>query len=359
MPIHAYVGHQTGGNGGGISCHLWDEDSGTLKKLGEVAAIDDVIWLVVDAPSARLYACTAPDGGRESNVHAFAIDLLSGALTALNSQPAGGSDCCHASLSRDGRFLMVANYNGAPAPGTPDHAVRVFPVTAEGLGAPVATMSHHGTGPNESRQERDHAHWVKQAPDSDTVLVADLGMDRLVAYTLKDDGALLPKPVSDIVTAAGLGPRHAVFTPDGGQLFVITELIAAVLALKANPGLETMTETASAMVPVPAGKRVQPSGIVLSADGRYLYGALRGTNEILGLAIDPASGGLQDLGRWASGGANPRDLILSPGGKFLFVAHQDGHCLSLHGVDAGTGHLNGPPTQIVMPAPMLIAFAGS
>lgn len=355
MPVFAYAGHETGGKGGGISRYLWDEDQGRLTALGAVAGIDDAIWLVADAGTRRLYACCAAAGGGESIVHAFAIDPATGDLTALNSQPAGGTDCCHASLSRDGRFLMVANYNGAPAPGTPDAALRIFPITTGGLGGAVATMSHHGNGPHTGRQERDHAHWVMQAPRGNTVLVADLGIDRLVAYALNADGTATPRTAKDLVTAGGLGPRHGVFSADGKRLFVITELIATVLSFTADPTGAFICAD-SLTIPVPPGGHVQPSGIQMTADGRFLFGALRGTDEVIGIGVDPETAALHQTGCWPSGGKTPRDLILSPGGRHLIVAHQEGHCLSLHHVDVATGLLQGPMTHVPMQAPMLVVF---
>ncbi len=362
MPVYAYAGSETRGSGRGITRFLWDEDRGSLTPLGEVTGIEDAIWLVVDAPSRRLYACSA-SGGRESTVHAYAIDPATGDLTWLNAQAAGGGDCCHASLSQDGRFLMVANYNGAPPPGSPDAAARIFPVTDQGLGPATATLRHTGDGPNAARQERDHAHWILQRPGSDRVLVSDLGIDRLVAYDLGPEGSATPRPEGDLITAPGLGPRHGAFTPDGGRLFVITELIATVLSIECGEGAGAGAAAGglrlvdSLPVAGPPGGRVQPSGIVMTQDARFLFGALRGVDEVIGLTFDPATGKLAQTGRWPSGGANPRDLTLSPGGRFLLVAHQDGQALTLHGVDPATGTLTGPARTQALHTPMLIKFA--
>jgi 6-phosphogluconolactonase len=128
-----------------------------------------------------------------------------------------------------------------------------------------------------------------------------------------------------------------------------------VLSLRAGAGGWELAD--SLTVAVPEGGRVQPSGIVMTADARFLFGALRGVDEVLGLAFDPVTGALTQTGRWPSGSANPRDLTLSPGGRFLLVAHQDGKALSLHPVDPATGHLTGPPRTHALHTPMLIKFA--
>ncbi|MCC5972544.1 MAG: lactonase family protein [Rubellimicrobium sp.] len=356
MTVFAYAGRETGGDGQGIARFRWDEETGTLSLLGFVSGIDDAIWLVADQASQRLYACSG-QGGPESRVMAYAIDPASGDLRFLNEQPAGGADCCHASLSRDGSVLMVANYNGASLPGVPDAAVRVFPVTAEGLGAATATIRHSGSGPNAARQERDHAHWIGQDPTGGQVRVADLGIDRMVAYRLGSDGGLTPDPAADLAIPAGLGPRHAVLDAAGQRLFVIAELEAAVLSFAATGASGALEQVHMVKIDAPEGVENYPSGIALTSDGGNVFGALRGVDEVIGLAVDPESGALSVTGRWPSGGEWPRDLCLSPGERHLIVANQNGGTIAVHPLVPGAGRPAGAARIVPLQGAMGVVFA--
>lgn len=356
MTVFAYAGRETAGDGQGIARFRWDEEAGTLTPLGSVSGIDDAIWLVADSASQRLYAC-AGRSGQESRVVAYAIDPASGDLRLLNEQPAGGTDCCHASLSRDGRFLMVANYNGGTIPGVPDAAARVFPVTAAGLGTPAATVRHQGTGPNLVRQERDHAHWIGQDPVGGHVRISDLGIDRLVAYRLGADGSLTPDPAADLAIPAGLGPRHAVLDAEGRRLFVIAELEAAVLSFAAEAEGVAMEQVGMVRIDAPVGIENYPSGIALTRDGGHVFGALRGVDEVIGLAVDAGNGALSVTARWPSGGEWPRDLCLSPGGRHLIVANQNGGTIAVHPLVEGEGRPADAPRIVPHQGAMGVVFA--
>jgi 6-phosphogluconolactonase len=197
---------------------------------------------------------------------------------------------------------------------------------------------------------------VISSPDGRFVYVADLGMDRIVAYRLSPAGTVEPYPEGDFQVAPGLGPRHLVFHPGGRSLYLVCELIATVIGFAVDHDGRLTQRDAFAIAPT-SDRIVQPSGIVMSADGRFLFVALRVHNEILGLAIDPATGTLSQTGRWPSGGATPRDLTLSPSGRHLIVANQDSDLLSVFRVDQQRGTLSGPVAQQPVGTPMAITLA--
>ncbi|HTN61044.1 MAG TPA: beta-propeller fold lactonase family protein, partial [Devosia sp.] len=102
---------------------------------------------------------------------------------------------------------------------------------------------------------------------------------------------------------------------------------------------------------------VQPAGIVLSPDGRHLLVSLRVSNEILGLAIDPATGTLRQTGRWSCGGATPRALTFTSSGRHVIVANQDSDLLSVFAFDREHGTLGAITQQQPAGTPMSVAFA--
>ena len=345
-------------NGRGITQLAWDAGVGGLSPIGETRGIDDTAWLVLDPRRGLLYATFERTGTDQSAVAAYAVRPADGGLKLLNTQPTLGGEACHASLSIDGRFLLVANYNGATPPGWPENAVTVFPLRPDGaLDPAVCSVRHRGAGPNAQRQTTAHAHCVVPSPDGHMVYVADLGIDRLVAYALSPDGELAPRPASDFRLPAGLGPRHLVFSTDGRRLFMVSELIPTVMSFAVDPGEGALSLIDSVPIPPSGDTIVQPAGIVLTGDNRFLLVSLRVCNEIFGLAVDAATGRLTPTGRWQSGGTTPRDLAFSPSGTHLLVANQDSDTVSVFAFDKETGTLAGPVHQQPVGTPMAVKIA--
>ncbi|MDB5531027.1 MAG: hypothetical protein JWR51_4130 [Devosia sp.] len=365
MPIHAFAGSLTrsmpqygAANGEGISRLSFDETTGKLATTGVTGSIDDSTWLVTNRAGDRLYATCEVTGTQESAVAAYRIDPSSGDLSLINQFPTGGNEACHASITTDGRFLAVANYNGATPAGSPDQSIAIFPLAADGALLPaVAHVRHAGSGPNADRQATAHAHCVIPTPDGEFLYVADLGIDRLVAYSLGGDGGLTAVPTRDFALPPGLGPRHIVLSADGQLLFMVSELIPTVMsfALAADG---TLTAISTIPVPPSSDTIVQPAGIVLSPDGRHLLVSLRVCNEVIGFAVDPSTGALRQTGRWPCGGATPRALGFAPSGRHVVVVNQDSDALTVFAFDTDKGLLGDIVQQHRVGTPMSLAFAG-
>lgn len=360
LAVYAFTGSLTrsmpqygAANGQGITRLGFDEQTGWLSALDVVGGVDDTAWLVTDAARGRLYSTCEITGTRESAIATYSVEPTG--LRLINRQPTLGNEACHASISSDGKFLLVANYNGANPAGWPDHSLSVFPIASDGsLRAAVASVRHQGSGPNAARQTTAHAHCVVPAPSGDIVYVADLGIDKLVAYRLGADGSLTHDPVRDFTLPPGLGPRHLVFSAEGRSIFMVSELIPTVVSLAIDPDTGALTQRDAFSIPSLDGGIVQPAGILLTADGRHLFVGLRVCNEILGLAIDATTGKLTQTGRWPSGGATPRDFAFSPSGRHLVVANQDSDRLTVFAIDQAAGTLSEPLQHFDVGTPMSV-----
>lgn len=344
-------------NGQGISTLSLDEATGALTDSVVTSGIDDTTWLVVNRAGDRLYATCEITDTRESSVAAYAIDAETGALELLNRLPTGGNEACHASLTQSGRYLVVANYNGANPDGWPDQSVAVFPIDADGtLRSASAHVRHVGSGPNQQRQTMAHAHCVLATPDDELIYVADLGIDRLVAYRMGGDGSLTAARQRDVMLPPGTGPRHIVFSADGQHLFMVSELEPTVMSF--SLGADGPPTVVSTIAIAPSGDAtVQPAGIVLSPDGSHILVSLRVSNEVVGYSVDPQTGALRQTGRWPCGGATPRALAFTPSGRHVIVANQDTDTLSVFAFNAGQGALGELVHQHRVGTPMSIAFA--
>src|SRR5690606_13449862 len=110
-------------------------------------------------------------------------------------------------------------------------AVAVFGIAPDGsLGPALGSASQQGRGVDPERQERSHAHCVLQLPSDDTVLVTDLGLDRIFSYGLHAAGALTRRGETPL--PAGSGPRHLALHPTAPLLLVINELASNVMSFR-------------------------------------------------------------------------------------------------------------------------------
>jgi 6-phosphogluconolactonase len=221
--VTVYVGTYAGPTSRGIYRFTLDTDTGAPGAPVLVAETINPSFLALHPNGRVLYAVNEVDevggvaGGR---VSAFAIDARSGQLTLLNQQPSEGAAPCHLVVDRDGRYVLVANYNGGN--------VAVLPILADGrLGAATHVTRHAGSGPNAARQQQPHAHGVHFDPTQRIVVAPDLGADRLFVHRYDPDAGTLTE-VGAGRAAPGAGPRHAAFGAGGRVLYAINELTSTI-----------------------------------------------------------------------------------------------------------------------------------
>lgn len=340
-----------GARGNGLAAYSFDEETLEVQKLDEAPEIENPTFLSVDAGGTHIYANSEIYGWKEGLVSAFRFDREAGTLTYLNMQPTLGSITAHNAVTRDNRKLMVANYGMGS--GGPDQAVVVYGIRDDGgLAPPITSVAHEGTGPNESRQERSHAHSITELAGG-IVVVADLGTDSLVSYRLSEGGALQALALTK--TAPGAGPRHIAVHPNGEFLFVMNELNSTIssFAIDSHTGKLTAIDAQPA-VPEENLEENHCADIQISPDGRFLYGSNRGHDSIVVFETDPASGKLSQVGFFPCGGATPRNLALTPSGRHLFCANQNSDRISIFERDVQTGALMDTEVTIEIGTPMCV-----
>ena len=328
-----------------------DTCTGKLSALGPVAQVPKSRW-ILPHPMLDIVYVAVDAGPDEGSVAAYAVQRETGALTRLNAVPAGGTGTTHLWLDRPSMTLLASNFSSG--------TVTSIPVRADGrLGAPVSTMKDVGSGPHR-RQASAHAHSATVDPSGRYALVADLGADRVFAYefhrtkqALSGDAA----PDRAFVTPAGSGPRRAVFGPSGRSVYVLSELTAELLSLRWDPAQARLS-----------GARVQPvssaqfqgsrsaSEMALGPDGRFLYVADRGENQLVVYRIDPVSGELGMVQRVASGGDGLWNFDIHPSGRWLLAAHYRSNSVNLLRIDPATGQLTPTGQALDTPAPVSVAF---
>ena len=344
-------------SGPGLAVMGFDEATGALSPLHETGGIDNPSYLTLDPAGGALYATSEVYGWPEGVVTAYRIDRATGALTYINKQATRGSIAAHASFDHTGRWLFVSNYRMGEDGVRPQQAVAVLPSAADGgIGPAACSVAHQGSGPNTARQEAPHPHCAIISPDNRFVLVADLGIDRIVVYAFDaTTGQLTPAPAPFVQSAPGNGPRHLVFAPDGRSVFATNELASSVSAFAWNPATGALTNVQTASTLPPEGHPDNTcSDIGISADGRFLYAANRGHHSIACFAVEAGSGRLAAIGHCPIFGDTPRQFSIDLSGNFLLITNQNSDQVSVLKRDPATGLLSGSGQQGAVGRPMCV-----
>ncbi len=338
-----------GARGEGLTIVSFDEDALEWRHLAGTSTIDNPTFLSVDAASGVIYANSEVFGWHEGTVSAFRFSPETKALTYLNKQPTLGSIAAHNMVSRDRRFVLVANY--AMGGDGPDQSVAVFPLREDGGLAPAAASVRLDgpLGPIADRQERPHAHMVSEVPEGGAVLIADLGLDQVVAYALPADGTLVR--TASVALPAGAGPRHIAQHANGRYVYVSNELDSTVSFVLRRSGSMTVEQTLPTIRP---GVESHGADIHLSPDGRFLYCSNRGEDSIACFMVDQATGQLTLQDITSSGGRTPRNFALTPSGRHVLVANQNGDAIVIFRRNEATGALTDSGRRIEIGTPVCV-----
>jgi 6-phosphogluconolactonase len=338
----------------GIYSFHFDSGTGRLTSMAVAATTQDPSFLTV-APNERyLYAVNELgefDGKKTGAVTSYSLDPKSGKLTQLNQVPSGGADPCYVSFDQTGKYLLVANYTGG--------SVSTFPVAPDGRIEPAAAfVQHTGSGPNKERQEGPHAHFIASSSDNRFVFVVDLGLDEVAVYHFDPArGSLIPNHPPFAKLAAGAGPRHLAFHPNGKFAYVLSEVNSTVTAFAydAQNASFSALQTLST-VPHDFSAHNDTAEIVVHPSGKFLYASNRGHDSIAEFTIDPAQGTLTLAGDFPTQGKEPRNFAVDPTGKFLLAANQESNNIVVFRIDQSTGALTATGQIAQVPAPVDIVF---
>lgn len=340
----AFVGCYTSGGSGGSGIGVAGVDPGTGRlTVDSIVEVADPSYLAISPDGRFLYAVNEGSGAGT----ATAVDLRPATPRVLNTVAVRGEGPTHLCLTRDGRYVLTANYTSG--------SVSVLAVAEDGrLGAVTDVAQHTGAGADPERQSEPHAHQVVVDPSGRWILAVDLGNDSIYVYRLTD-GKL--NQHRQIAMPPGSGPRHLTFHPNGRTAFVANELNSTVTAcnwshergeLRATQTLPADTAT--------GGDRNYPSAPVVARDGRFLYLANRGHDNVATFAILGPTDFLIPLGTTPVGGKFPRDLTLAPDGRRLYAANQKSNSLTTLELNPFTGLPGAHSTTLATPMPTQVLF---
>jgi 6-phosphogluconolactonase len=349
-PQFVYIGAYTRpqGRAEGIARCRFDAATGALSEAQTVAECANPSFLAFDAAERYVFSV---DEINEGGVSAYARDTTTGALTLLNSQPTDGAAPCHLSVDTSGRYLLSANYKNG--------SIAVHPIQPDGrLGAATATVQHTGSSVNPQRQAGPHAHMITPDPAGRYILVADLGLDKVLVYQLDRSAGKLAPQAGYGQANPGAGPRQIAFHPGAAYLSVLNEIDSTITtyAYDQQRGLLDAVQTVSTL---PAGFTGDNTcaRIEAHANGKFVYASNRGHDSIAIFALDAATGRLAAAGHASTQGHTPRHFAIDPTGAWLLAANQGSDNIVVFRIDRTTGQLSPTGQQVQTPSPVCLIFS--
>jgi 6-phosphogluconolactonase len=349
-----YVGTYTGKGSDGVYMYRFDPVSGQSSDLVLAGSTDNPSFLTTDPDGRFLYAVNELDTFQNQPTGAisvFAIDRDSDKLDLLQQVSSLGAGPAHVSLDRLSRFLMVANYNSG------NYAV--FPIGNDGrLGPHSAFVQDAGSSVNPDRQAGPHAHSIQESIDNRFVLVADLGLDKVMVYRLDSQvGSLTPANPPFARVKPGSGPRHIAFHPSGKLVYLVNEIASTVDVFTYHPTKGTLRRRQTISTLPKDFKGIDTAAeIALDGKARFLYVSNRGHDSIVVFAVAGTTGKLTPVQWISSGGKGPRDFVIDPTGKWLIAANQESNIIALFGIDSKSGRLTPTDRSLQIVSPVCVHF---
>lgn len=359
--VGTYTRPKTKNPSEGIYIYKFNTTTGDFSTVSKATDINNPSFLAVSPDQKFVYAVSETSDG---SVTVYSFDKKLGNLTKLNTQSSGGADPCHISIDKTGKWVLVGNYSGGN--------LSILPIGANGsIGKATQTINHQGKGPNTGRQEKPHVHSVNIASNNRDIFVPDLGIDKIMTYSLDaQNGKLLTGKPAFTKVADGSGPRHFTVHPNGKFAYVIQELSSTITAFNYATGKLTPIQTITTLAQDFKDKNKSfCADIHISPDGKFLYGSNRfvdagnkngvfaptnTTDTIVMYSIDQKTGKLTYIGNEPVLGKIPRNFMITPNGKFVLVANQETDNITIFKRNAQTGKLSPTGKQIEVPVPVCL-----
>jgi DNA-binding beta-propeller fold protein YncE len=204
---------------------------------------------------------------------------------------------------------------------------------------------------------------IAMSPDAKNVYVASYASSGIAVFArdavtgkLTQTGCV--RPVSMCVGAGGLGGATSIaVSPDGKNVYLASYNADAIVsfardtATGALKGLGCLSDDGNDRQCGSGNALRGPNALVISPDGRFVYVAASESNSVLTFERDPLTGTLTQRGCQldsaprkgscvtANALVTPAALALAPDGRTLFVASYDSNAIAVFARDPLTGKL--------------------
>jgi len=320
---------------GDISTYRMEREAGALQPGPRVSIGGTVMPMAVSRDRRFLFAAVR---SKPYAIVTLAIDPRSGALERVSNSPLPES-MCYISLDTTGRYLFAASYAGSLA--------SVHAVEEDGRIArePLQVVP---TGRN--------AHSIRVDKSNRFVFVPTLGSDAIFQFRFDaQSGRLTSNEPPFTPVQASSGPRHVITSRDNRFVYVANEMAGTVTTFALDNETGVLTELGSASgVPPGSGlvpgvirgsqpgrnsdKDIWAADLHLTPNGRSLYLSERTTSTLAQFNVDIATGKLTYVGSTPTE-KQPRGFRIEPAGKFLVSSGEKSQTISVHAIDPASGAL--------------------
>ena len=267
----------------------------------------------------------------------------------------GEEQDCPAYVTGDGEFWYTANYH--------DGGIRIYKLTettnfpgnkklpANILASEAAVDVEKNCGSAAVNLQLIHKLETGRESGSHQILLAGqflLALCLLREQILIYDRTRNWQQVGTIDFPKGTGPRHGIFTRDGQTLFVVSELSNELFIFQnlklvsAQPLLEQNDLPAAA------------AAIRLSPDEKFLYVSVRDRNVIC--VFELAGVTVTKIQEVPCGGDHPRDLVLTPDGRFVLAVNRYPGSIVSFSRDPVSGKIGKAISNITIPQAVSVVF---
>ena len=270
---------------------------------------------VTDCPAEPAFTAASSDGRwlfvalrSSGQLAVYRIHRADGTLTLINAV-AGGDDPAFLTADRSGRFLLSAYYVS--------NKVSVHRIADDGRlsEAPVATLA---TAAN--------AHGIAVDTHNESVYVSHTGANRIDQFHFDEKtGQLTPLEPPFVSANPGQNPRHVVLHPNDRWAYCSNEAGGSVedgasfYIRDLNRKTLQLTQSASSLPADFDASQNSTARCLMTPDGRFLYVANRGHNSLAGFSIDSSSGHLKRISITPTERV-PRSFAITQDGRFLYAA---------------------------------------
>ncbi|EQC34131.1 hypothetical protein SDRG_08340 [Saprolegnia diclina VS20] len=327
-----FVGSQTSPTSS-VGLSVFANENGRLRKLlhetttttGEMPT-----YMAVSHDSQFLYLTNEIDAGSVTSFRiARAGDSVE--LKALGTAPTKSKGPVHVTVTKSGRFLLVASYSVG--------SITVLGVDGNGFANSVVDQVTFEGGAHvvPGRQDGPHAHCVALSPDNKFAFVTDLGNDKIMQFKFDAaSGKLTPNAPAFVALGRGALPRHLAFHPNGRDLYLNTEQSNELIQFQFNATSGTLRQKKSVKTTTKASGvftgalHVAPSGKHVLVSNRW------GNDDSLVVFSADLTKRIGSYPTQASGA--PRDFTIANG--TVFVGNEN-----TNSIDSFTLHANGQLTH--------------
>ncbi|BCZ47950.1 hypothetical protein psyc5s11_40170 [Clostridium gelidum] len=345
--ILGFIGTYTKNKSKGIYRINFDITSGKIQKSNLTYEIENPTYLSIDKVRHIVYSTCKI--GEKSGVSSFKYWQEQYKLYLINSNLSEEKPPCHVSISNIKQVLISSNYH--------ENKMLVYN-TLDGLilNSP-ALGKHSGYSINISRQEKPHIHCSMFTADEKYILSVDLGIDKMIIYTLEDNN-LVKKDNLSYSFPPGTGPRHITYSKTKPFYYILSELTSEVFVFKYNSKSENPFINIQALSSLPKYYSGNKSGaaVRIHENNKFLYTSDRANNSLSLFFINQDNGKLKYIDTFSCNGDSPRDFQLDPTGNFLLCANENSDNISIFSINQTTGVLTFINSETI-PTPTCIEFA--